>query len=67
MFVEFGVKAINAFADAVAAIGASQTTSLGTRGALPNREAYQLLITGTAVGSFGFELEEGAERRDALP
>lgn len=58
MFADFGAKAINAFADAVAAIGASQTTALGTRGALPNREEYQLLITGTAVGSFGFELEE---------
>lgn len=58
MFAEFGAKAINAFADAVAAIGASQTTALGTRGALPNREEYQLLITGTALGSFGFELEE---------
>lgn len=58
MFADFGAKAINAFADAVAAIGASQTTALGTRGAIPNRDAYQLLITGTALGSFGFELEE---------
>ena len=58
MFAEFGAKAISAFAGAVAAIGASQTTTLGTRGALPNREEYQLLITGTALGSFGFELEE---------
>jgi len=58
IFAEFGAKAVNAFADAVAAIGASQSTALGTRGALPNREEYQLLITGTALGSFGFELEE---------
>lgn len=61
MFAEFGAKAINAFADAVAAIGASQTTALGTRGAIPNREEYQLLITGTALGSFGFELEEASK------
>jgi len=61
MFAEFGAKVVNAFADAVAAIGASQTTALGTRGAIPNREDYQLLITGTALGSFGFELEEAAK------
>lgn len=67
MFAEFGAKAINAFADAVAAIGASQTTALGTRGALPNREEYQLLITGTALGSFGFELEEAAKDETLFP
>lgn len=65
MFAEFGAKAVNAFADAVAAIGASQSTALGTRGVLPNREGYQLLITGTALGSFGFELEE-APKDDTL-
>jgi hypothetical protein len=58
VFAEFGAQAINAFTAAVAAIGASQTTTLGTRGAIPNREEYRLLITGTAFGSFGFELEE---------
>lgn len=67
MFAEFGAKAINAFADAVAAIGASQTTALGTRGALPNREEYQLLITGTALGSFGFELEEAPKGETLFP
>lgn len=67
MFAEFGAKAINAFADAVAAIGASQTMALGTRGALPNREEYQLLITGTALGSFGFELEEAPKDETLFP
>ena len=67
MFAEFGAKAISAFADAVAAIGASQTTALGTRGALPNRENYQLLITGTALGSFGFELEEAPKDEQLFP
>ncbi len=67
MFAEFGAKAINAFADAVAAIGASRTTALGTRGALPNREEYQLLITGTALGSFGFELEEAPKHGELFP
>lgn len=67
MFAEFGAEAINAFADAVVAIGTSQTTALGTRGTLPNREEYQLLITGTALGSFGFELEEAPKDQTLLP
>jgi hypothetical protein len=58
IFAEFGAAVVTAFADAVAAIGASQVTQLGARGAIPNRDAYRLLITGTALGSFGFELEE---------
>jgi len=67
MFAEFGAKAINAFADAVTAIGASQTTPLGARGAIPNRDEYQLLITGTALGSFGFELEEAPKDEMLFP
>lgn len=67
MFAEFGAKAVNAFTDAVTAIGASQSTVLGTRGAIPNREEYQLLITGTALGSFGFELEEAPKGETLFP
>ena len=55
---DFGANAVKAFTDAVAAIGASQRTRLKASGPLPNREDYQLLITDTALGSFGFELEE---------
>ncbi len=58
MFAEFGAAAVTSFVDAVAAIGASQSGPLGTRGSLPSRDDFQLLITGTALGSFGFELEE---------
>ncbi|MBW7864316.1 MAG: hypothetical protein GX580_00785 [Candidatus Hydrogenedens sp.] len=67
MFAEFGAKALNAFADTVAAIGASQTTELGKRGMIPNRDAFQLLVTGTALGSFGFELEESAKDDTPFP
>ena len=67
MFAEFGAKVINTFADAIAAIGASQTTALGTRGVIPGRDDYQLLITGTALGSFGFELEEAPKDDMLLP
>jgi len=67
IFAEFGAKAVNTFTDAVAAIGASQGTALGTRGAIPNREQFQLLITGTALGSFGFELEESLKNECLFP
>lgn len=55
---DFGAKAVTAFADAVASIGASRQSPLGARGVIPNREDYRLLITGTSRGSFGFEIEE---------
>jgi len=58
IFAEFGAKAVNAFVSTVTAFGASLSRPLGARGALPNRDEYQLLITGEALGSFGFELEE---------
>lgn len=58
IFAEFGAAAVNNFAEAVAAIGASSDRTLGSRGTLPNREEFRLLITGTAQGSFGFQLEE---------
>lgn len=58
IFAEFGATALGAFSDAVAALGASQFGSLGTRGVLPGRDEFRLLVTGTALGSFGFQLEE---------
>ncbi len=58
LLANFGATAVKAFADAVAAVGASRNSSLKLRGAIPRREKYGLLITGTASGSFGFELEE---------
>lgn len=58
IFAEFGSAAVDKFADAIATIAASLEGPLGARGTLPNRESYRMLITGTALGSFGFELEE---------
>lgn len=63
---DFGVDAVKKFANAVATVGASQMRALQSRGALPNRERYDLLITDTALGSFGFELR-AAPRRGVLP
>ncbi len=58
ILADFGMKAVNAFSDAVAAVAASLSAPLAAMGPIPNRDANQLLITGTAVGSFGFELQE---------
>jgi hypothetical protein len=65
IFAEFGVTATKAFTDAIALLAASFETDLAATGPIPNRTQNQLLITSTAVGSFGFELEE--HREDFLP
>lgn len=56
IFADFGAKAVSSFSDAVAAVAASLNGGLARMGPIPNRDANQLMITGTAVGSFGFEL-----------
>ncbi len=58
IFAEFGASVVQAFSEAVAALGASQSGPLGTRGVLPGRDDYRMLITGTVPGSFGFQFEE---------
>lgn len=67
MFAEFGAAIVGAFSEAVAAIGASQNVPLGARGVIPNKDDFRFLITGTAKGSFGFELEEVAREDMLLP
>ncbi len=58
IFAEFGAKAVSGFTEAVAAMAASLAGPLAAMGPIPGREQSQLLITSTAIGSFGFELEE---------
>ena len=58
IIADFGMKAVNAFSEAVTAVAASLTAPLRAMGPIPNREQNKLLITNTALGSFGFELEE---------
>ncbi len=65
IFADFGAKAVGGFTEAVAAVAASLTAPLAAMGPIPNRDQNQLLITSTALGSFGFELEE--YRGDQLP
>ena len=54
---EFSGKAINGLNDMVASFVASLNKNLKDRGPIPDRSQNQLMITGTAVGSFGFEFE----------
>jgi hypothetical protein len=58
IFADFGSQAANRFADAVAKVVAGFAAPLAAMGPIPNRADSQLLITSTAVGSFGFEFEE---------
>lgn len=58
ILADFGTRATGAFSDAVTKIAAALAGPLSAKGPIPNRDECQLLITGTAVGSFGFEFEE---------
>lgn len=66
IFTEFAMKAVNSFTDAVATVAASLAEPLAMMGPIPNRDNNQLLITNTAVGSFGFELEEYQGSQNSL-
>ena len=65
IFAEFGMTATKAFTDAVSMLAASLEGPLASTGPIPNRARNQLIITSTAVGSFGFDLEE--HREELLP
>jgi hypothetical protein len=54
---DFAAKAASAFTEAVAAVAAALSENLHHMGPIPDKQKNQLLITGTAVGSFGFEFE----------
>ncbi|HEX4797582.1 MAG TPA: hypothetical protein VH370_27560 [Humisphaera sp.] len=61
VFAEFGMEATKAFTEAVTTMAASLSGPLAAMGPIPNRDQNQLVITGTAIGSFGFELQENAD------
>lgn len=53
----FASKATKFFSEAVAAVSAGLSGNLNDRGPIPASNLNQLMITGTAIGSFGFEFE----------
>ena len=60
----FAGKASSAFADAFAAILADLNLNLRYMGPIPGKMQNTLLVTGTAVGSFGFEYELPFDNED---
>lgn len=66
IFADFAAKALEAFTESIAALGADQVTVVGSRGAIPERQKYRMIITGTAIGSFGFELAEASKENTLL-
>lgn len=67
VFAKFGVEAVDQYNDVVMALAAQISgKTLGDRGVIPKFKDNQLLITGTALGSFGFELEENLEQLDNI-
>jgi hypothetical protein len=63
---DFATKAAGAFTDAVAAIAAGLAEDMRYMGPIPDKQKNQLLITGTAIGSFGFEFELPQDPRGKL-
>jgi len=53
----FASEATMLFSDAVAAISAAMSGKLSYKGKIPKKLSNQLMITGMATGSFGFEFD----------
>lgn len=64
---DFGGKAAGALSDAFAAVAAALSEGLQAMGPIPGRDKHPLLITGTAMGSFGFEFELPAAEPGLFP
>ena len=58
VYADFAGHALDKYAKMVHALGADQSLELGSRGTIPHKEEFQLMVTGTTTGSFGFEIEE---------
>jgi hypothetical protein len=66
IYADFASQALDKFTNAVAAIVASLKEKLSNRGRIPEKQQNQLLFVGTAIGSFGFELELPASDENKL-
>ena len=64
---EFASKASTSFTEAFTAIVASINENLRYMGPIPDKQRNQLIITGTAIGSFGFEYELPSENAGSDP
>lgn len=64
---DFASKAAGAFTDAFAAVTAGLNESLRYMGPIPDKAQNTLFITGTAVGSFGFEFDLPIRNPELFP
>lgn len=60
IFAEFGAQAVSSYTQAVAKLAVPTDGMKGKRGPIPQKR--DLMVTGTALGSFGFELAEVPEQ-----
>lgn len=67
VYADFAGHALDKYAKMVHALGADQDLELGSRGRIPEKEEFQLMVTGTAIGSFGFEIEEAPKVTGLFP
>lgn len=67
VLADFATKANGAFSDAFTAIIAGLEDTLKYMGPIPDKSKNQLLITGTAIGSFGFEYELPGSGTELFP
>ena len=66
IWADFASKAMQSFTDAVSALAAGLNTAVQAMGKIPNKDNNRLYITGTALGSFGFILEEKMPKQNEL-
>jgi hypothetical protein len=57
ILADFGAKSMEKFSEAFTAVLVGLTDDLHNAGPIPDKDKNQLCITGTAIGSFGFEVE----------
>ncbi len=62
ILADFGTEAVKFFDEAITRICAGWSSSLAASGRIPNSAEYKLMITGTATGSFGFQVEDAAQQ-----
>ena len=55
---DFGSEAMKAFGEVIVSLADGSGNGQGERGGTQRRDAYPLMITGVARGSFGFQIEE---------
>lgn len=66
IWADFASKAMQSFTDAISALAAGLNTTVQAMGKIPNKDNNRLYITNTALGSFGFVLEEKSPQQSEL-